>query len=300
MLKNLDIELPNIKYDSMNTTRVYDTCPELFKPIPTTYNELDTKEKFLADLFTSIRIFRFYVEFSNKTFCFELNVDNPTKSILIITEEYKNYASYTKFNFSSKCSTHTYYIYHKLSQFRYSNYHAFCRVEEFKLIGQIKPLVIYFPLEFSNLNLLYFPIICPEIIFNNELDRRQCEISNGNQDIYYPGELYIQLSSSITSDDLQSFEEKRFNKKIYRNDYEMMNKGLYLLQLFETYLPYLLLSFVQHNLIDDIKFQILDKLNFSKHDNVLRILKYDDHNDIRRILPYLIENMENGKGYIYK
>jgi len=292
MLKKLHFELPNQVYDYMQpyTTRL-EKYPELFKSTICEYKNLNKNEKFLADLFSTNRILKFYAEFEDKTFDFELHVENSIESILHISKENYTYNQCDNFILQKK-STSIYYEYHKLSQFKYSDFYALCRVEEYNIEGQKKPIILYIPLEFNNLNVTYYNSIHPEILFNNNNDNKIYNIFNCNEDIYYPGELYIPLTSFITSEELKLIEENRFNKKIDKS-YYIINKGLYLLQLFETYLPYLLLSFIKIDLIEDIKLRILDKLNFSNRDNILRILQYKDNKDIRRILPYLIEDMDN-------
>ena len=296
-LNKLDCGLPGVKIREeqslkyISTERVYNKYPKLFKPCSHKYSKLKGKEKFLADLLTTNRIIKFYYKYDNSNFYFELDISSPDNSTgtVIFNNHYPH----------ELVSTDTTYTYHKLNQWHFHSCYAFCRVDKYTTRSQREPITIYIPIEFNKLYSSYhfYDTIYPVVKFNNSNDDKMF-ISSYMNDFYDKRQMYLQLSSSLSIEDLMTIEEKRTGFKKRQN---IVNNSLYLVELFETYLPYLMLSFVQFDgIVDDIKFKILEQLNFSKQQNVLRILNYRDEYDIRRILPHLIENMDNGKGYKFK
>ena len=289
-LQDLNLNLPGAERLRFNS---------LIRPLVKKYSQLEAMERVLAKLFLTSGEVPIYFGKEEGTLYLNVDVSNPETSTVTINYEYIKDGKFSRRHPSTYVSTDTYYVYHKLKQKHFENYCAFCRVETYETYYQKPPMVIYFPLEFNELDRVYYHSIEPEIHFNTEQDKKPYDCGYMTEDIYYSNVLYPGLSSSLCIHELDKIEEERHGHKLFRQD--ITNKQLYFIQLFETYLPYLMLSFIQFDgIVDDIKIKILSKLNFSKHDNVLRVLNYQDHNDIRRILPRLIEKVHMGIGYTFK
>tara|TARA_B110000208_G_C11793644_1_gene438644 strand:+ start:1953 stop:2822 length:870 start_codon:yes stop_codon:yes gene_type:complete len=266
------------------------------------YTILDKKEKYLAELYSKDTSKEFYFHTENEKYSFYIDISSPINTMIQI--KYINRLPQhgpCKHFPDTLNSDYTYYTYYKLEQVKnLKKKYIFCRIE----ILNEYDIKIILPLEESGDNYCFLP----EIKFINILDHTYiCKYINDN--IYCSEFMYTQVPYKFSRHELCKFDMKRngyywndnisyqswqFNTNRQKNNnyYIASITCLQLINIFNTYLPYLRLAFMQYpTIIYDIKRLIFDKLDITNTDNILRILSYKERCNIKRLIPRLIEDV---------
>ena len=246
---------------------------------------LNKQEKYLAELYTKDHSKKFYFNTENEYEYYSLLIDISSPKGTDIRITYRNrvpqYIPCKHFPNTMK-SDHTYYTYYKLEQLNQSfikKKYIFCRIEVLKEYN----MKIILPLEDQDDKYC----LLPEIEFMNILNKYNYVCNYENENIYCSEFMYTQLPCKFPRYAICEFDMKRHNYY-----YIASITSLQLINIYNTYLPYLRLAFMKHpTIIYDIKRLIFDKLDITNTDNILRILSYKGMNDIKRLIPPLIEEV---------